>query len=454
MRIRQWFNASINRKISGLFVLLLSFLFVVILYSMIRLHAIDKEIRQISTLDIPISHLVTQVEMIQLRQHLLFEKHQLNEGHLDDQTKLALWQKHQIKLLLQQAMGMIKQKLAQDTVIIDVKLHRNLLLQLSEYQDKSLQFEDLLINILKSRQPSEVQLDELERRAVVLDQEAKLLLNTIQQFTQDAAFNTFKQEHQFVWVNGLLGVAALLSGLYLTFSVILLIKTRIGRLKWKVGHLYQAIDNNRAIVDDNNAFLCLDTQRVSNDDLGELEQDLRKLMHRLSDEITSRKAIEAQLIELATLDKLTQVYNRHQWDEHLQQALNTAKRGGPLSLILIDIDHFKAINDNHGHQVGDRCLTMLASVLKQQLRGEEHLYRIGGEEFSIILPGTEQARAQVLAERLRSAVESMPFTPSVTISLGLGQYQQKEPLEQWISRVDNALYQAKHLGRNRICIAQ
>ncbi|MDP5253442.1 MULTISPECIES: GGDEF domain-containing protein [unclassified Vibrio] len=453
MIIRQWFNASINRKISGLFILLLSFLFVVILYSMVRLNTIDKEIRQISTLDIPISHLVTQVEMIQLRQHLLFEKHQLSDAHLDDQTKQALWQKHQIKLLLQQAIGMIRQKLAEEKVTIDAKLHRNVMRELSEYQRKSLQFEDLLIDTIKSRQPSEARLIELEQRAQRLDQEAKRLLNAIQQFTQDAALNTFKQEHQFIWVNGLLGIAAFLSGLYLTFSVIALIKTRIGRLKWKVGHLYQAIDKNKVISSESHDPLGLDDKLECNDDLAELERDLRTLMHRLSVEITSRKAIETQLIQLATLDKLTQIYNRHQWDEHLKQQVSAAQRGQPLSLIILDIDHFKAINDQHGHQVGDQCLIKLASILKQQLRGEEHVYRIGGEEFSVIVPGCEQAKAQVLAERLRASVEAMSFSPAVTISVGLGQYQNGESLENWISRVDRALYQAKHSGRNQTCCA-
>ena len=145
--------------------------------------------------------------------------------------------------------------------------------------------------------------------------------------------------------------------------------------------------------------------------------------------------------------------------ERLQQETKRVCRyGPPVSLLMIDIDHFKKINDTYGHQAGDTVLSGLAGLIKEKLRETDLLARYGGEEFCLVATGTEQAGALVLAERVRALVEQASFlhdkTPiTVTISIGISTWEAslKEDHEELIRRADAALYRAKNQGRNRAC---
>jgi len=126
---------------------------------------------------------------------------------------------------------------------------------------------------------------------------------------------------------------------------------------------------------------------------------------------------------------------------------------------MADIDHFKRVNDEHGHRIGDRVLAETARVLRGAIRATDGVGRYGGEEFLIILPGTDAAGAAVLAERLRSAVEGSPVRDaagepfSVTISLGVGEHADGDDKDSLVTRADTALYRAKAGGRNRVEVA-
>ncbi|MEO5333377.1 MAG: diguanylate cyclase [Magnetococcus sp. YQC-5] len=165
--------------------------------------------------------------------------------------------------------------------------------------------------------------------------------------------------------------------------------------------------------------------------------------------ITDKKRIE----ELSVTDRLTQLYNRLRLDEAFRCEVARSRRyGHPLSVILFDVDHFKSVNDTHGHQVGDQVLIHMAQVLKSNVRQSDIPGRWGGEEFLVICPETDESGVFSLAEKLRQAIAAYDF-PTVghkTSSFGVGTIQPEETINGLVHRVDVALYQAKKKGRNRV----
>ena len=169
------------------------------------------------------------------------------------------------------------------------------------------------------------------------------------------------------------------------------------------------------------------------------------------------------LCELSLKDPLTGLSNRRQFLSVLEREIDgVARSGEPALLLMMDIDHFKRINDTHGHMAGDRVLQAVAKCLARCIRPMDSVARYGGEEFTVVLPNCMVSVGEAVAERIRLTVESLtiPVSPvssvRVTISIG-GAYapswvRSTAPL--WIERADNLLYQAKAQGRNRVCIDQ
>ncbi len=169
-------------------------------------------------------------------------------------------------------------------------------------------------------------------------------------------------------------------------------------------------------------------------------------------DITERKSFEKRLEKLATTDLLTGLYNRRKFEESLIREIEEAKRyGKTFSIILLDIDFFKEINDTYGHQVGDYILQTIAKLIKKLLRRTDIVARWGGEEFVIILPNGKMKGAFQLAERIRKTVEStkFPIEKKCTVSLGVTEYQPNDTPHSLLKRADLALYAAKQNGRNR-----
>lgn len=169
----------------------------------------------------------------------------------------------------------------------------------------------------------------------------------------------------------------------------------------------------------------------------------------IREDISTQKKLE----ELWMTDQLTGLNNRARLDELFDAELRRAHRyGSQFSLILLDIDHFKQINDTFGHQVGDDVLYSVANVLKGNIRDVDILGRWGGEEFMLILPNTNQSQALLLAEKLRKTLSSHPFTPvmKVTASFGISSYIAGVDTEEMFKRADEALYRAKAKGRDRV----
>jgi len=164
-----------------------------------------------------------------------------------------------------------------------------------------------------------------------------------------------------------------------------------------------------------------------------------------------------KLTQLAIKDSLTGVGNRRALDAKLSELVTKqARRSSILSLIMIDIDNFKLINDDHGHIVGDQILVQIARIIEGRIRSTDTLYRFGGEEFVIVPLDMKLKATQKLAEQLRILVENHALVPDnpVTISLGVAEYKQDESSTSWMKRADEALYRAKNGGRNQVCIAE
>jgi len=167
-------------------------------------------------------------------------------------------------------------------------------------------------------------------------------------------------------------------------------------------------------------------------------------------------ALVAELRTLAQVDGLTGLRNHRAFHEELRSG---AQGGDPIGLVMIDVDHFKAFNDRHGHPRGDALLRALAQRLVHVVRGYDQVYRYGGEEFAVILPRAEPELVRVLAERLCNGVATAPLRLEpgvelpVTVSVGAACRRPGEPLGDWISRTDALLYAAKRAGRNRVMMA-
>jgi diguanylate cyclase (GGDEF)-like protein len=156
-----------------------------------------------------------------------------------------------------------------------------------------------------------------------------------------------------------------------------------------------------------------------------------------------------QVRELARRDELTGLLNRRAWTDELPRVLEQARQGGlPVSVCMMDLDHFKAFNDTRGHQAGDRLLKEAAAAWQSRLRGSDILARYGGEEFIVLLPGTDLDGACAIMNRLREG------TPAAqTFSCGVAAWDRAEASDELIARADTALYEAKHTGRDRIVAA-
>jgi diguanylate cyclase (GGDEF)-like protein len=167
--------------------------------------------------------------------------------------------------------------------------------------------------------------------------------------------------------------------------------------------------------------------------------------------------LQHELEHQSNTDVLTGLLNRRALQRAAARAIALAERNGaPLTLVLLDLDHFKQINDRHGHEGGDAALALTAQCLIKNLRAEDIIARIGGEEFVALLPETDQPEATLIAERIRCGIESLSMTHlrrevALSASCGVTRLQPGDTtLEQLLSRADQALYQAKKHGRNRV----
>jgi len=188
---------------------------------------------------------------------------------------------------------------------------------------------------------------------------------------------------------------------------------------------------------------------------GRLKSLAERVAHMEQEAQGYREHLEEQR-QKALIDPLTGLPNRAAWTERLEYEIaQWQQHGNTLSLAMLDLDHFKRINDNYGHLAGDKVLKIIATVLRKRLRGSDFIARFGGEEFVLLLPATPPAVGAKLLETLRAAIEACPFhfkgeRVTITVSMGLAAFRPGEHSDLVLKRADQALYRAKNAGRNRV----
>lgn len=186
---------------------------------------------------------------------------------------------------------------------------------------------------------------------------------------------------------------------------------------------------------------------------------ITRLRKKVERSLSDVKKSERKYMELSIIDDLTQLFNSRHFYSQLEKEIERANRyTQPLALIMLDLDRFKNFNDTYGHIEGDVVLSKIGQIIKRCLRDSDSGYRYGGEEFTVILPMTKSEDGVAIAKRIQDALQKTPFSPEpdrevwMTVSVGISQYKPKEDMRDFIRRVDKVMYQAKHEGRNRICV--
>jgi diguanylate cyclase len=201
--------------------------------------------------------------------------------------------------------------------------------------------------------------------------------------------------------------------------------------------------------------------RSETEEVRKHNQDLEQRLAASTREVESLRSDLERAQKQALTDALTSIGNRKQFDQQMKLAVKNANAtGSPLALVLVDIDRFKAFNDNHGHLIGDLVLKLLARTLRECIKGKDTAARYGGEEFALILLDSDAAGARTVAEAIRRRISEKPVINRatgkslgvVTISAGVAQYIANESISDFIARVDEALYAAKRSGRDRVIV--
>ena len=238
-----------------------------------------------------------------------------------------------------------------------------------------------------------------------------------------------------------------------------LLRVAAGDLTAKVERDYRgdSVDVLAFLVDNTVAelrILVAERERRAEEDRQKLERLVEQRTRELRESLEEQKKIEQRLRELATTDALTGMLNRRRLFEVAEEELSrSARYKRPVCIAMCDLDHFKEINDRHGHCVGDEALALIGTTLRAILRRQDHAGRYGGEEIAIVLPETKLEVARVVLERTRAAIEGLSLEAGnervpVTASVGVVEWSPGETLSDTLRRADGALYAAKTGGRN------
>jgi len=190
------------------------------------------------------------------------------------------------------------------------------------------------------------------------------------------------------------------------------------------------------------------------EELAALEGLLSTLVYPMRNAFAYLKAIQA-----ANTDALTQCGNRLALDEALQREIDLARRySDPFSLVMFDVDHFKTINDSHGHAAGDKLLKKISETVRQHLRVTDLLFRYGGDEFVVLMHRTSAKAAKMVADKIRTAIEELSLENNdaklaASLSMGVSEFNDDDSINTLCERTDTALYSAKALGRNQVIVA-
>ena len=266
---------------------------------------------------------------------------------------------------------------------------------------------------------------------------ANLRANTLLLKIGETAKNNYKEaSERFTLIRNILIYGTLLGILFVSIAATLLIRSIVRPLNKAVTHFKHIAEGN----------LDEDISVSSQDEIGQVLTGLAAMQGKL-------KIMIGELDQLASTDKLTGAWNRRRFEETVETEMDRLRRYGQrLSLMILDVDHFKKINDHYGHPIGDQVLIDLSNTIRSSLRASDSLTRWGGEEFVILCPNTTAEIVSRLAERLRKKIASVKFQEvgTITLSFGVAECGPNETWEQWLHRADEALYLAKSGGRDQV----
>ena len=294
----------------------------------------------------------------------------------------------------------------------------------------------LATNALKERdfqKTSEVFLNKINPYYKNANLKANILLKKIGEIAKS---NYKEATERFARIRNILIFGTILGILFASIAAILLIRSIVRPLNKAVTHFKNISEGNM------NENISVSSQ----DEIGQVLSELAAMQGKL-------KILISDLDQLARTDELTGAWNRRRFEETVETEMDRLRRYGQrLSLMILDVDHFKKINDLYGHSIGDQVLIDLSNTIRSSLRVSDSLTRWGGEEFIILCPNTTAETVSKLAERLRKEVSSIEFQKvgNITLSFGVAECGAEETWEQWLHRADEALYLAKSGGRDRV----
>ncbi|BDX06901.1 GGDEF domain-containing protein [Planctobacterium marinum] len=459
VRFFHWLDESISRKIGGLSTVLLTFILALVLYSIVQLREISQEIQELAQIDVPVSELAAEIEVLQLEQHILMER-------LHYELRLSDEKNFQSQKLMQEKFAdysvrlkdnihaltrLIKDGLEQGKIVKEVPAHQAVIAAFAQFETARDEFHHNASKVLQNdaHLVSEQEWQELEKQDQALDQHSLKVLREIESITADISAQAEEHERRFYYVNTGLGISAFIIGINVTLLIIISFRRRMRHINSQIDNLYKSITGKQDAINAD------ELSPQGRDELAKLAKDINRLMSQYSEAVVHRDGIEEALIRQATTDNLTGAHNRYKWDEAAKALLVKTKSGITSSIILLDIDNFKNINDQHGHNVGDKVLQNLVNDINELIRQSDLVFRMGGEEFTVLLQGCDLQKAAAIAENIRAELQVAPRNeiPQFTASFGVTELRSHDSLESLLERADKALYQAKAQGKNQVCIA-
>ncbi len=447
---------TIGRKVAGLVVFLSTALVGIFVYTHWQQTRIADELATTARVDMPLTEAVTTIHTRVLAQHLIIEKClrlQRPDTPSDAQATKgfeATFREHTASIAERADQGLSLLDGVRHVSPSARRAYGRFHQSLQQLQTQHSRFSAEAGEVLKLIRLGEPRIDAaliggLESTGALVAEQADTLLRDIARFTAASAMATERRERQVrltMWT-GIAG--AVLSGVLVAVLLIRQLNRNLAALAGGAGAIAESF-----VADE------IPDKRLqvrSTDEVRLLAHVLNTMIDAFSNNLRRRQRLEAELEMTSSTDRLTGVQNRRKCEETLtNEVARAARYETPLAVILFDVDHFKQVNDSYGHEAGDDVLKGIARRVQQALRQSDLLFRFGGEEFLVVAPNTGPDGATTLAEKLRTAVAQTDFPPagSITVSLGVSVFQRGDHERSLVKRADDALYEAKRAGRNRV----
>ena len=348
-------------------------------------------------------------------------------------AKESLWIKETI--LTRELVNQNLDKLKNYTGILDSQSVVTAKTSFNLYYDYATELANQLLNNNEQWQANEQLLLDIETYQQKTSVQLESLKQSVQQQFKQTLFETQKRQSQLLFWGGVIALGSMILLLVVTLKVSYNTRSDVFELIRKTKELAQgSTDFSKRI------------ERTSRDELSYLIHWFNKLTDKLEQDYLAIKAI-------SITDKLTQLNNRNRTDQFLPNALAEANSTkSPLAIVIIDIDHFKQVNDTFGHLTGDNVLIQFAQTIKAHASNHDYISRWGGEEFLLIWPNTNAVDAAKKSEQLRTSINQMevPEVGAITASFGIAMAQPDDDIKSIVARADDNLYEAKENGRNRV----